>query len=86
MYYFRWIEKAKTTVIKRLNSLLDMKYLHNTKIEIPEKNDDDIKINEKFKILVTVEEKDFNRMPPTFINRFIVIYLDNQLEEAEKKI
>ena len=86
------IEKALPTVTERLNSLLDSNYLFNQEyFEIPENPENinnkngkiGIEINKNFHVIATVDENELKKMSPAFINRFMVIYLDDQLSTMD---
>ena len=82
------LEKVRPTVTERLNCLLDVNYLHNKEyFEIPENPEfsNGLEINQNFRIIATVEEDELNKMSPAFINRFIIIYLDDQLENLQEE-
>lgn len=75
------IEKAIPTVTERLNNLLDTNFFYKEEyFETPENpQNKKIKINPKFRILATVDEDGINKMSPAFINRFMIVYLDDQI-------
>ena len=81
------LEKAQSTVTERLNNLLDVNYMHNTEyFSIPENPElkKGVKIDPKFRIIATVDEDGLQKMSPAFINRFIVVYLDDQFSNIKK--
>ena len=81
------LEKAQPTVTERLNNLLDVNYIHDTEFfSIPENPEfkEGIKINQNFRIIATVDEEGLIKMSPAFINRFIIVYLDDQLSNIKK--
>ena len=81
------LEKAQPKVTERLNNLLDINYIHDTEyFTIPENPEikEGIKINPNFRIIATADEEGLSKMSPAFINRFIIVYLDNQLEYIKK--
>ena len=81
------LEKAQPTVTERLNNLLDVNYIHDTQyFTIPENPEfkEGIKINQNFRIIATVDEEGLIKMSPAFINRFIIVYLDDQLSNIKK--
>ena len=80
------IEKALPTVTERLNNLLDANYFYKEEyFEIPENPlVKKIEIKKNFRILATVDEDGLNRMSPAFINRFMIVYLDDQLQHMDK--
>jgi len=75
------INEAPSRVIERLNELLDKKIKDNEKIiEVPENpNDPILEINDNFRIISTSNYEKLNQMSPAFINRFEIVYLDDQL-------
>ena len=85
------LDQASTTVTERLNGLLDQKY-DNTepaKFYVSENpNNSEIDINKNFRLICTTEFNKINQMSPAFINRFDVIFLEDQMEaisENDKK-
>ena len=80
------IDEAPSRVIERLNGLLDKKNNKEESIfEVPENsNEPEIPINPDFRIICTSNDKKLNQISPAFINRFEVIYLEDQLEQLEK--
>ena len=81
------IEKAQATVTERLNNLLDTNYMHDTEyFSIPENPElkDGVKIDPYFRIIATADKDGINNMSPAFINRFIIVNLDDQLSYIEK--
>ena len=81
------LEKAQPTVTERLNNLLDINYIHDTEyFTIPENPElkEGIKINPNFRIIATADEEGLSKMSPAFINRFIIVYLDDQLTNVKK--
>ena len=67
---------------------MDINYLHNTEyFEIPENPEltKGIEINKNFRIIATVNEEELNKMSPAFINRFMIVYLDDQLENISNE-
>ena len=75
------INEAPSRVIERLNDLLDKKNNENEKfLEIPENTRQPlIKISDNFRIICTSNYEKLNQMSPAFINRFEVIFLEDQL-------
>ena len=76
------LETAEPTVTERLNNLLDINYIHDTEyFSIPENPElkEGIKIDPNFRIIATVDEEGLAKMSPAFINRFLIVYLDDQL-------
>ena len=79
------LEEAPSTITERLNGLLDKKYNNEKQYfnlyENPKKKK--IEIHENFRLIGTCEYKNINQMSPAFINRFDIIYLEDQLIEME---
>ena len=83
------IEEAPSIVTERLNSLLDKKYDGNDNNffninENPSKKK--VKIDNKFRLICICDYDNIKSLSPAFINRFDVIYFDEQLniESLEK--
>ena len=77
------INEASSTVTERLNGLLDKTYeIKELYFELPENpNEGRIKINENFRIICVCEYEKLKKMSPAFINRFDVIFLEEQIEK-----
>ena len=77
------INEASSTVTERLNGLLDKTYEEKELyFELPENpNEGKIKINENFRIICVCEYGKLKKMSPAFINRFDVIFLEEQIEK-----
>ena len=77
------IEEAPSTVTERLNSLLDQKYDNQEKkfyvFENPKKKN--ILIDKNFRLICVSD--DLNKMSPAFINRFDIIYFEDQLDQIK---
>ena len=69
-----------------MNGLLDKKYNNEKQYfnihENPKKKK--IEIHENFRLIGTCEYENINQMSPAFINRFDIIYLEDQLIEMEE--
>ena len=85
------LDQATITVTERLNGLLDQKYddTEKAKFYIPENpKKPEILINPNFRLICTTDISNINHMSPSFVNRFDIIVLEDQLEclsEDEKK-
>ena len=82
------LQEANSTITERLNGLLDIKYDegkkkgNSKKFDIPEnplKNS--IDINKEFRIIGICEKQSINQMSPAFLNRFDIIFFENQLKQ-----
>ena len=84
------IDEAPPRVIERLNGLLDKKNSEKEKyFDVPENSKNSkIKIHDKFRIICTSNFKKISQISPSFLNRFEVIVLEDQLKAIinEKKI
>ena len=83
------IEEAPSIVTERLNSLLDKKYdgNENNFFNLNENTSKKkVKIDNKFRLICICDDQNIKDMSPAFINRFDVIYFDEQLniESLEK--
>ena len=76
------INEANAKVYERLNGLLDKKNNKEEQIfDLPENpKNSKIKIHENFRIICTCNIKNIKDMSPSFVNRFDVIVLEDQLE------
>jgi len=76
------INEAPSRVIERLNCLLDKKNNdEESYFDVPENPENpSIKINENFRIICTSNFEKINQISPSFINRFEVIVLEDQLK------
>ena len=79
------IEEAPSTISERLNSLLDKKYDEAINYFYVNENPKNrkIKINENFRLICTCD--DINKMSPAFVNRFDIIYFEDQLSTINEK-
>ncbi len=82
---FDQINEAPSTVYERLNGLLDKKYNDEDNcFPIPEYSEKIyLKIHENFRIICTCYDSKLKNISPAFLNRFDIIYLENQLENVE---
>ena len=83
------INQSSPTVFERLNGLLDKKYDENENFNVPENpKKPEVNISSKFRLICIVDINKINKMSPSFVNRFDVIVLEDQLKsinENEKK-
>ena len=81
------IDEAPSIVIERLNGLLDKKNNDKENIfEVPEESSDSkIKIGKHFRIICTTTFSKINQISPSFVNRFEVIALEDQLKGIDKE-
>ena len=86
------LHEVNPTIIERLNGLLDIKYDEGNNKEYlkkigitenPLKNL--IEIDKNFRIIGICDIEGINRMSPTFLNRFIIIFLENLLKKLPKE-
>ena len=82
---FDQINEAPSTVYERLNGLLDKKYNDEDNIfPIPEYSEKiNPKIHKNFRIICTCYSSKLKNISPAFLNRFDIIYLENQLENVD---
>ena len=80
------LQEANSTVTERLNGLLDIKYDEDKKkgttkkFDIPENPlKASIEINKDFRIIGVCDIHSMSQMSPAFLNRFDIIYLEDQL-------
>ena len=82
------LDQASSTVTERLNGLLDQKYYDTEKaqFDIPENpQKPQIIIHQNFRLLCITDIQKINQMSPSFINRFDVIVLEDQLENLNEE-
>jgi MoxR-like ATPase len=85
------LHEVNPTIIERLNGLLDIKYDDEgenkgikKKFDLPEnplKNS--IEIDENFRIIGICDLESINQLSPAFLNRFDIIFLENQIVEKK---
>ena len=82
------LDQASAGVIERLSSLLDQKEdnMEIMKFNLPENNQKpEIIIHSNFRLICISDSFGTNKIPPSFINRLIVIYLEDQMEPIIEK-
>ena len=81
------IDEAPSIVIERINGLLDKKNNDKENIfEVPEESSDSkIEIEKHFRIICTTTFSKLNQISPSFVNRFEVIALEDQLKGIDKE-
>ena len=79
-------------IIEKLNGLLDKMYNNDIrhgnikKFEILENPiKDPIEIDENFRIIGICDINSINKMSPSFLNRFSIIYMENQLKNFKEE-
>ena len=79
------INEAPSRVIERINGLLDKKNKNEKAIfDVPENSEKPtIEINQNFRIICTSNFDKLNEISPSFLNRFEVIVLENQLVDMK---
>lgn len=82
------INEAPSRVIERLNGLLDKKNSKKEeKFEVPEDSTkSEISIHKNFRIICTSSFKNVSQISPSFVNRFLVIVLEDQLKIKDKEM
>ena len=84
------IECALPQYIERINPIFDSyskkRYLGNkTTFIINEKPDqNEISINNEFKFIATACKNDLNKLSPALLNRFVIINIENQLNDINR--
>ena len=84
------INEISSQVTERANNLFDLnlKSENDLYFEVPEnpnKKEQNIKINKSFRVIATCDEKKLNKMSPAFINRFNIIYFEDQILDLDVK-
>lgn len=79
------IDFAPAKVSEKLNGLLDPKLMEgDMKFDIPENpKENQIDINPNFRLIATSNEENLDSISPALLNRFNIIYLDDQLYQLE---
>ena len=85
------LQESNSTVTERLNGLLDFKYDENKnkgekerKFDVPENPlESSIKIHKKFRMIGICNINQLSKMSPAFLNRFDIIFLEDQLENMK---
>ncbi|EAY22716.1 hypothetical protein TVAG_476450 [Trichomonas vaginalis G3] len=79
------INNAPSQVIERLNSLIDKAYLPGQSFIVNERpNNKIVEINDDFRIVATASRESIKQMSPALINRFAILFIDNQFEDKEE--
>ena len=84
------INEVNSQVTERANNLFDLNFNSKEKLyfdipENPNKEEQKVEINKNFRVIATCEEDKLNNMTPAFLNRFKIIYLEDQLKDLELK-
>ena len=82
------IDEAPATITERLNALLDKKLeIEKERIfEIPEcPNRKEVKINKNFRLICICNYNNISKMTPSFLNRFDIITLEDQIKSLNFK-
>ena len=82
------INEIQSQVTERANNLFDLNLnsKDNLYFEIPENpnsKEQKVEINKNFRLIATCDEDKLNTMTPAFLNRFKIIYFDDQLNELQ---
>ena len=81
---FDCIDEISSQVTERANNLFDLnlkspKDLYFEVPENPNKKEQKVLINKNFRVIATCDENKLNKMSPAFINRFKIIYFEDQM-------
>ena len=81
---FDCINEISSQVTERANNLFDLNLNSNKKLffEVPEnpnKKEQNIEIKKTFRVIAVCDEEKLIKMSPAFINRFKIIYFEDQL-------
>ena len=84
------INEVSSQVTERANNLFDLNFNSKEQLffdvpENPNKEEQKVEINKKFRVIATCEEDKLNNMTPAFLNRFKIIYLEDQLNDLDLK-
>ena len=87
---FDCINEISSQVTERANNLFDLNLNSNKKLffEVPEnpnKTEQIIEIKKTFRVLAVCDEEKLIKMSPAFINRFKIIYFEDQLIDLDIK-
>ena len=87
---FDSINEISSKVTERANNLFDLilnseKALYFEVPENPNKKEQNIEIKKTFRVIATCDEDKLNKMSPAFINRFKIIYFEDQLTNLDMK-
>lgn len=75
------IDTAPSTILERLNSLFDQIGLKNSKFPVQENLENkDVIVNENFRFIAVSSQSGLRNLSPAFLNRFTIIYIDEQLD------
>ncbi|OHT12744.1 hypothetical protein TRFO_17377 [Tritrichomonas foetus] len=76
------IDTAPSTILERLNALYDGIGSEDFKFLVQENSEDaEILVHSDFRIIATASYKGLNDLSPAFLNRFTIIYIDDQFPE-----
>ena len=76
------IDTASSTILERLNSLYDNFGVKDSRFSVQENSEEDsILIHPNFRIIATSSYEGLNDISPALLNRFTIIYIDDQLVE-----
>ena len=81
---FDEINEVSKSILRRLNILLDKRYYGNKEeyFYLPEDSEKmRILIHDNFRIICTCKLRNIKQLSPSFINRFDIILLENQIKE-----
>ena len=84
------INEVQSQVTERANNLFDLNLNSKESLyfEIPEnpnKTEQKVEIKKSFRLIATCDEDKLNTMTPAFLNRFKIIYLEDQLLDINLK-
>ena len=84
------INEISSQVTERANNLFDLNFNFKEKkyFEVPEnpnKLEQKIEIKNSFRVIATCDEDKLNNMSPAFLNRFKIIYFEDQLIDLDLK-
>lgn len=82
---FDSLNEAPSTVIKRLEGLIDEKYDGENRMFQINKDPKSNEISKDFRLLCTCRVDKINEIPPEFVSRFDVIFLENQLDDINNE-
>ena len=87
---FECINEISSQVTERANNLFDLNLKSDKKLyfEVPEnpnKKEQNIEINKNFRVIATCDEDKLYKMTPAFINRFNIIYFEDQITNLDIK-
>ena len=79
------IDTAPSTIHERLNSIFDGIGIENFKFPVQE-NLEDVIVDPNFRIIAISSQSGLHNLSPTFLNRFAIIYIDEQLDKIGKRL